>query len=620
MAEMKKYLDTVALGALVDQIKAEDAKVLAAAQKYTDDAGKLYDTAGSAATAEANAKAYTDLLANGQVATNKADIAKLNGDASTEGSVAKAIADAKALIDADVDAVEKKADDNTAAINAINHAENGILAQAKAYTDAEAAKVQGEVDALETYVGAIPEGATATSIVGYVQEKTAGIATEGAMTELGNRVTVVEGDVATIKGDYLKAADKTELVEDIEAVQAAVDTEKGRAEGVEAGLESRLAAVEADYLKAADKTELADAIADEAERAAGVEEGLAARIKAVEDDHLVAADKEALQNQINLIMNNPDTENVIDSIAEFTQYITDHGTIADGFRADIDKNKEDIAANAKAIEDHETLAAETYATKDELADAVEVLQGEIDADVKVVADDLAELDGVVAGLATSKADASALADAVEALEGADATMAGRLDAIEAQLGDGEGSVADLIADAKQEAIDAAAADATTKAGNAETAAKGHADSLNSAMSARVDALEAIDHDHANKALLDTYTQTEANLADAVAKKHEHSNLEVLEGITSAKVTAWDAAEGNAKTFAQGLNDTMTTKVDGVDTRVKTLEEAASTYALDADLDAAIERIAANELAIAANTSAINSFAAITPDEVNALFA
>ena len=60
-------------------------------------------------------------------------------------------------------------------------------------------------------------------------------------------------------------------------------------------------------------------------------------------------------------------------------------------------------------------------------------------------------------------------------------------------------------------------------------------------------MEAIDHEHANKALLDTYTQTEANLADAVAKKHEHSNLTVLEGITAAKVTAWDAAEGNAKT-------------------------------------------------------------------------
>lgn len=40
------------------------------------------------------AKAYTDQLADGAVATNTADIATLKGDATTEGSVAKAIADA----------------------------------------------------------------------------------------------------------------------------------------------------------------------------------------------------------------------------------------------------------------------------------------------------------------------------------------------------------------------------------------------------------------------------------------------------------------------------------------------------------------------------------------------
>ena len=48
------------------------------------------------------------------------------------------------------------------------------------------------------------------------------------------------------------------------------------------------------------------------------------------------------------------------------------------------------------------------------------------------------------------------------------------------------------------------------------------------------------HSHSNKALLDSYTQTEANLADAVAKKHSHTNQTVLDDITSDKVTAWDA--------------------------------------------------------------------------------
>lgn len=75
-----------------------------------------------------------------------------------------------------------------------------------------------------------------------------------------------------------------------------------------------------------------------------------------------------------------------------------------------------------------------------------------------------------------------------------------------------------------------------------------------ALAGRVTTLEGASHTHANKALLDTYTQTEANLADAVAKKHEHTNKTVLDGITSEKVAKWDAAEQNAKDYADGLAD------------------------------------------------------------------
>ena len=52
----------------------------------------------------------------------------------------------------------------------------------------------------------------------------------------------------------------------------------------------------------------------------------------------------------------------------------------------------------------------------------------------------------------------------------------------------------------------------------------------------------IHHTHANKELLDSYTQTEADLANAVAKVHEHGNKNVLDGITSAKVNSWDGKE------------------------------------------------------------------------------
>lgn len=52
----------------------------------------------------------------------------------------------------------------------------------------------------------------------------------------------------------------------------------------------------------------------------------------------------------------------------------------------------------------------------------------------------------------------------------------------------------------------------------------------------------IHHTHANKELLDSYTQTEADLANAVAKVHEHGNKGVLDGITSDKVNSWDGKE------------------------------------------------------------------------------
>lgn len=55
---------------------------------------------------------------------------------------------------------------------------------------------------------------------------------------------------------------------------------------------------------------------------------------------------------------------------------------------------------------------------------------------------------------------------------------------------------------------------------------------------QVDANTLARHTHSNKALLDTYTQTEANLADAVTNKHSHTNKAVLDGITSSNISRW----------------------------------------------------------------------------------
>ena len=57
---------------------------------------------------------------------------------------------------------------------------------------------------------------------------------------------------------------------------------------------------------------------------------------------------------------------------------------------------------------------------------------------------------------------------------------------------------------------------------------------------------------------------EGKIAVLEGKAHEHDNEDVLDGITSAKVSAWDAAEGNAKTYADGLNTAMDARVQVVE--------------------------------------------------------
>lgn len=560
MADVKKYLDTVALGALVEQIKAEDAKTLTAAQNYANGLATNYDAAGSAATAEQNAKDYTDALANGQVATNKANIEKLNGSATTEGSVAKAIADAKAIIDADVDAVEAKADQNATDIAAINNETTGVLAQAKTYADGKAEEVQDNVDTLagtvadlDTYVGDIPTDekyAEISTVIGYVNKKAEETlaAAQGGSTETA---ASVKAALDTYKTENDAKVNKN--AEDIGALQTALGEEVTRATGIEAGLETRL--------------------------------------KAVEDDHLTAADKTELQGNIDTVsgalerLTNGVSADEVDGVNDLIQYVKDHGPEVTGMQEDISDNAEAIAGVAGRMD-----TAEGKITALETASALHAEKTYVD-------------------------------EQVQALQGEDTSIKGRLDTIEGKLGTGEGSVESKIATAKQEAIDAAAADATTKAGNAETAAKGHADSLNTAMNTRVEALEAIDHDHANKAELDLIASGDkAKWDTASGKAHEHANASELAKVADGDVAKWNAAEQNAKDYADDLNTTMDGVVGGINTRVGTLESTITTKAAQDDLNAAVDRIAANETAIAANTSAINSFVAITAAEVNALFA
>ena len=132
-----------------------------------------------------------------------------------------------------------------------------------------------------------------------------------------------------------------------------------------------------------------------------------------------------------------------------------------------------------------------------------------------------------------------------------------------------------------------------------------------AVEGKVRTLEGANHTHANKALLDTYTQTEANLKDAVDKKHSHANATVLDGITALKVAAWDAAEANAKKavtdLANGAVATNTAAITAIKdgATLDSFKDVEDQFTTDATAIAAAKK-AGTDAQAAVNTLAGNA--------------
>lgn len=183
MAE-RKYIDLTGLTYYDEKIKAaidsKDAANLKSAKDYADSLAGNYDAAGTAET-------KVQELANGQVKTNTAAITKLNGDAKTEGSVAKAVADAKAGLETKISAADAKA---AAAQTAADNAKNAA-------------------DAVDAKIGVVPEGSTVIAEIqkikdsAYDDTEVRGLinTNAGNITQLTGRADAVEGKVTTLVGD-----------------------------------------------------------------------------------------------------------------------------------------------------------------------------------------------------------------------------------------------------------------------------------------------------------------------------------------------------------------------------------------------------------------------------------
>ncbi len=381
-------------------------------------------------------------------------------------------------------------------------AADGALASAKSYTDTEVAKAnsaaaaaQADVDALETYVGTIPEGYSESNVVAYVNKK-------------------AEETLASATGGSSESA---------ASVLASLNTYKSENDPKVAANTAAAAAAQS----AADK---AQAAADAAQKHS---EGVAGDL-ATEVTNRTDADT-ALGNRITTL------EGQITGLSGAMHFVGAKDSVPEdvsGFSAGdvITVGEKEYVFNGTAFVEFGDVSAE--------GKRIATLEGEMD---------------------TVQAD---LAAEVTNRTNADTALDNRIKTLESAVG-ASGSVTTDIATAKDEAIAAAAADATSKDEALETkitaAYKAYADGEDEKIESRVDTLETATHSHVNKAELDLIaTGDKAKWDDAAGKAHTHENKEVLDGITAGKVAAWDGAEQNAKTYADGLNSAMATRMDAVE--------------------------------------------------------
>lgn len=388
---------------------------------------KLVQENGAAITVNEQAIAG---IKNGASINDFATVESALAGKEEKGAAAAAQSAAKDYTDTEVEKA------NQAAATADGKADKAQEAADKAQEAADKAQeaadqAQEEVDALETYVGTLPTGITATDIVGYIQEKTYGIATEGAMTELKGRVEEAEGKIEAVEGKLEGVESKVTA-----SISAAVEVEKGRAEQAEAGLSSRIKAVEDDYLKAADKTELTGAIAT------------------------------AKQEAIDAILGGAVDED-FDTLKEVSEWILSDTTGAAALQTDVATIKADYlkSTDKTELEGKITAASNAAGAAQTAADKA---QGEVDALEEVVE----TLSGVVDTKAAA-ADLTALTGRVTTAEGEIDTLQSEMDAVEAKAAANEGAIATANAEIAKKASQT---DFNTLEGRVTTA-EGEIDSL-----------------------------------------------------------------------------------------------------------------------------------------------
>ena len=369
----KKYVSLAKLTKYDELLKAkmaaDDAAALKSAKDYADSLAGNYEAAGAVNTAKTELQGNIDALANGAVAQNTAAIAKLNGDASTTGSVAKAVADAKALIDADVDAVEAVANQNASDIDVLEGKVEALIAGT--YDDTEVrGLIAGNTEAIGTLGQTHATDKKALEDAIALKANQTALDAVSAVANAAATQTALQGEIDRAKGEEAR-------------IEGLVTAEAQRAAGVESGLEERIETMEAFWTAAqADGTDsnVIDTLKEIQEYIAGDETGAAEMLASIQANAKSISDMDAAYKAADVTL-----QGNIDKKADASDL-----ELLDGRVGELE-----TAAATHALKT-EVEAVSTALTQYQDAHAGDYTNAQIDAAIKVVADDVAALNDIYA--------------------------------------------------------------------------------------------------------------------------------------------------------------------------------------------------------------------------------
>lgn len=223
------------------------------------------------------AATYDDTLLVGRVAAIEGDYLKAADKTALETKMAEDIATAKTETIAAVlgEAVPENFDtlkeiaewiqsDTTASaqlVTRVTNIENDYL------KGADKTALQGEIDALETLVGSLPEGAASTTVVAYIKEVVDGLkigdyAKAADLTALTNRVSTAEGKITALEEvgaekNIIASVDEAQFSIDGDRKLTLLDIATSKVTGLDDALAGKVDKIEGySLLSPTDKTKL----------------------------------------------------------------------------------------------------------------------------------------------------------------------------------------------------------------------------------------------------------------------------------------------------------------------------------------------------------------------------